>query len=229
VDRFAEQRQRRYIPPISDFWKVYEAAETKQDRFMLLAYLHTAARRAELFRLCWTDVDFNRGELVLSTRKRMDGSLEYDELPMTDDLYAALLEHKLSSSSSRVFVNPVTNCAFAERKLWMRGLCKKAGVKPFGLHSIRHLTASILAAAGVSSMDIQAVLRHRKLTTTERYLHRIAGVKASLQLLPKREAAKGADIPLGGFSKLPPCYCQVTEVTVRNWRGRRDLNPRPPA
>lgn len=99
VDRFAEQRQRRYIPPISDFWKVYEAAETKQDRLMLLAYLHTAARRAELFRLCWTDVDFNRGELVLSTRKRMDGSLEYDELPMTDDLYAALLEHKLSSSS----------------------------------------------------------------------------------------------------------------------------------
>ena len=35
----------RYVPPVEDFWKVYDAAREGQDKLMLLAYLHTAARR----------------------------------------------------------------------------------------------------------------------------------------------------------------------------------------
>jgi integrase len=161
-----------------------------------VTYLHTAARRGELFRLWWQDVDFGSGAITLSTRKRADGSLEYDALPMTDELYNLLSEHKQTAPSTEwVFINPVMEAPFVERKLWMGGLCKRAGVKAFGLHAIRHLTASILAREGISSVDIQAILRHKKLTTTERYLHRLNDLKPALRVLPKSKSRQAEPSP----------------------------------
>jgi len=52
----------------------------------------------------------------------------------------------------------------------MKRLCDKAGVKTFGYHAIRHLTASILYHKGYGVSVIQAILRHRNPTTTNRYL-----------------------------------------------------------
>lgn len=157
---------------------------------MLLAYLHTAARRGELFKLRWEDVDFADARLRLFTRKRKDGSLESDWLPMTDDLYNSLLYYKQNSNNEWVFPNPRTNIAYYERNKWMPRLCEKAGVKRFGLHAIRHLTASILAKANIPLIDIQNILRHRKLTNTERYIRRISSLRPALKVLPGRGATK---------------------------------------
>ncbi|MEJ2726433.1 MAG: tyrosine-type recombinase/integrase [Deltaproteobacteria bacterium] len=144
VDRFPEKRQRRYVPPEKDFWKVYDVAEG-QDKVMLLAYLHLAARRGELFRLRWEDVDFGEQRVRLYTRKRSDGTLEYDWLPMTEELFDTLLFHRQKASTEWVFPEPDTGKPYRSRRTWMRALCKKAEVKAFGTHAIRHLTASILA------------------------------------------------------------------------------------
>ncbi len=187
VERFPEQRQIRYVPSEKDFWKVYEVAESPQDKFMLLAYLHLAARRGELFGLRWQDVDFAEARVRLFTRKRKDGSLESDWLPMTDDLYNALLVHKQECENGEwVFPNPKADIPYLERNKWMGRLCKSAGVKKFGLHAIRHLTASILAQADVSLIDIQSILRHRKLATTERYIRRLSSLRPALRVLPGR-------------------------------------------
>jgi integrase len=100
VARKPEIRKPRYVPPESDFWAVFDyvagkAAETGedvdiQDRVMLLAYLHLAARRSELFKAKWSDIDFSRGLIRLWTRKREGGTLEYDQLPMSTELTAEL-------------------------------------------------------------------------------------------------------------------------------------------
>jgi integrase len=52
----------------------------------------------------------------------------------------------------------------------MTKLCKKAKVKPFGFHAIRHLTASILYKKGYPESIIQAILRHKNPNPTTRYL-----------------------------------------------------------
>ena len=179
VDKFAEERHPRHIPTEVDFWAVYEIAQ-EQDKIMLLAFLHTAARKMEIFRLRWDDLDFEDGRVRLWTRKRLGGTLEPDWIPMTEDLRAALLELKKRTSSLHVFAQPENGRAFTSRQHWLRTLCDRAGVPRFDIHSIRHLTASILDKSGLPLTTIQAILRHKSATTTARYLHSLRGTKAAL-------------------------------------------------
>jgi integrase len=183
VDRMPEIRHPRYVPPEEDFWIIYKAAKG-QDKVMLLAFLHLAARRGEIFRLTWQDVDFGNNRVRLWTRKRRDGSFECDWLPMTKDLRDALRwwwEHRPIKNHTHVFLclnehpgqkenygNP-----FVSNQKFMRRICKEADVKHFGFHAIRHLTASILYHRGEPVANLQAILRHRSSKTTERYLRRI--------------------------------------------------------
>jgi site-specific recombinase XerD len=94
-----------------------------------------------------------------------------------------------------VFLNPETEQPFRERKRWVKALCRKAGVKPFGLHAIRHPNPSLLAEYGVPAMKIMKILRHKRLSTTQRYLHQLGDVKEALQLLARKE--KPSEKPSG--------------------------------
>ena len=148
---------------------------------MLFAYLHLAARRSELFRLTWDDVDFANSLVRLSTRKRRGGTLEYDQVPMTSELRSFLLswwEARPFKDTPHVFVC-LDDTAFTQaylgqpltsRQQLMERLCKRAGVKSFGFHAISHLTASTLYHAAQPVAVIQSILRHKSPATTERYL-----------------------------------------------------------
>jgi integrase len=185
VPKFPETSHPRYVPPQDDFWKVVEVAEG-QERVLLLAFLHTAARRGELYRLTWADIDFGTKRLELTTRKRKDGSLERDQIPMTDELCHALMSHRQSAINEWVFIQIEGRHAgkpYVENRGFPQELCRTAGVKPFGCHAIRHLTASILAQKNTPMVAIQAILRHRKLATTERYVRGLEPVRPYLRIL----------------------------------------------
>jgi integrase len=195
VKKMPEARHPRYVPPEEDFWKVYNVADG-QDRVMLLAFLHLAARRGEIFRLTWDDVDFNADQIRLWTRKRAGGHFEYDWLPMTKMLKAALLwwqENRPVKSSPYIFLclEEKNFCQesygkpFKYRQHFMEHLCKRAGVRFFGFHAIRHLSASTLYKLGYVVADIQSVLRHESATTTARYIKSLGleGVRPALEAL----------------------------------------------
>jgi integrase len=187
VERFPENRHTRYVPPEKDFWKVYETAEG-EDKVMLLGYLHLAARRSELFRLRWEDVDFGSCRVRIGTRKRLGGHLEYEWLPMTDELFGVLFAHRQRAKSQWVFADRGADKPFTVRQHFMKKLCEKASVKPFGFHAVRHLTASILAQADVPMVTIQRILRHKNLMTTERYIRGLEPVKPALEILSRRNS-----------------------------------------
>ena len=180
ADRMPEKRMPRYVPPEDDFWKVYNQAEG-QDKVMLLYALHTAARRGEIYRTKVDHLDLSHGMDAIGTQKRKYGNMEYDRLPMTETLRKAILEwlEVRPVNSEYLFVNlSEHNYAsdfygqpFVSRQHFLRKLCKKAGVKPFSWHSIRHLTATILYREGQPVSVIQRILRHKSPNTTARYLH----------------------------------------------------------
>ena len=182
---------------------------------MLLAFLHLAAKRSEVFRIKWSEVDFANNRICLWTKKRLGGHKEFDWLPMTSDLQQALLqwcEERLkqpTADKEHVFVclNETPFCEeyygkpFIHRQHLMERLCKRAKVKPFGFHGIRHLTASILYQKGYSLSIIQTILRHASPNTTARYIHSLGleetrealeeGLKGPAQVIEFKKANSG--------------------------------------
>jgi integrase len=204
VEKFPVDQKPRRVPAESEFWKVVNSAQERDKRF-LIACLHTAARKSELFRLTWSDVDFERGFILLGTRKRKGGGMEYDPVPMTSMLRRILLEQQEEGlCGERVFCH-VDGAPYTTRERLISRLCKKYGIPCFSLHGIRHLTASILAREGVPMTQIQAILRHRRLATTEIYISRISPLENVLEGVfgeRQRPGAIGAEpllkVPHGG-------------------------------
>ena len=62
---------------------------------------------------------------------------------------------------------------YKDRKKIMKTLCKKAGVRYFPYHALRHFGASILDSAIINLGSIQRILGHENRTTTEIYFHSI--------------------------------------------------------
>ena len=199
VDRMPEVRHPRYVPPEEDFWKVYDTAKG-QDKVMLLAFLHIAARRSEIFRLTWADVDFGNNRVRLWTRKRMDGTLESDWLPMTEELRKSLRwwwenrpikdkPHVFLCLDNTAFCKEYYGGPFKKRAHFMGRICDEANVKRFGFHAIRHLTASILFNLGYDVAVMQTILRHKSPNTTEKYLktHGLERVRDALEDLSQKK------------------------------------------
>jgi hypothetical protein len=78
---------------------------------------------------------------------------------------------------------------FQYRQYFMGNLCEREKVKPFGFHSIRHLTASTLYKLGFVIADIQSVLRHQSATTTARHIKSLGleGVRSALEALSQQK------------------------------------------
>ena len=195
VQKFAEVRNERTVPSMEDFWKVFNIADNAQDRLMLFALLHTGARRDELFRLRWKDIDFVEKRIRLYTRKNEIGEWKAAWLPLSEDLEQMFREHQKTTGFLRfVFLNKNESddsqqwIPYLYRQHWLKRLCIKAGVKQFGFHGVRHLFASILAANNRPLVEIQQMLRHGSITTTARYIHTLeSGNREVLSVLPSLE------------------------------------------
>jgi integrase len=178
IEKFAHDRSAQYTPPPEDVLRVLMVA-TRQERVFLEAYLQTGARRGEILRWTWVDdINFEARRVRLGTRKNKTGSMEYEWIPMSSELYEQLMwlwENRKFKRSPYVFVdgNPGAHYGkpYTTRRRFMPGLCKRADVKPFGFHALRRFVASYLADRGKSVKIIQRILRHKNAATTERYLH----------------------------------------------------------
>lgn len=84
------------------------------------------------------------------------------------------------SGTGNVFVSKNTGEAYVDRKHFVTKLCKRAGVKQFNFHGIRGLCATLLAQNNVPMKQIQSVLMHSNMMTTDRYIRRIGGVSDEL-------------------------------------------------
>ncbi|MDD2466180.1 MAG: site-specific integrase [Desulfobulbus sp.] len=189
VEKCGESRFPRVVPGIADFLSVYSVATTDQDKCMLLCYLHTGARREELFRLRWVDVDFINRKIRLFWRKNKLGTWKNVWLNISDDMVSMLREqHERTGKEKFVFLTEYSK-PYLKRQHWLKNLCEKAGVKQFGFHGIRHLTASLLAERNIPLVEIQHHLRHDHLSTTERYIHQLQKNRVAIDALPGLEDA----------------------------------------
>ncbi len=172
IPPFAEETYHKYVPKPDDMGKVLAVAEPWQAN-LLNALLLTGARAGEILNLRWKDV-FEKS-VQLWTRKRRNGSLESRSIPLVNRLQSILdSQRSITNEKDYVFINPNTDAPYTMRqpviRYMLKRLCKKANVKEFGFHAIRHYFAVSLMKSQAGLIDIQMLLGHQRATTTDIYL-----------------------------------------------------------
>jgi len=155
---------------------------------LVLLAITTGARKGELIRLKWADVDLKKGRALVRGSKND----EQRTLPLTGKALDALRELKLQNSarSEHLFPQPSGQPGPYEHfdAHWYVAL-EAAGISDFHFHDLRHTAASMLAAQGASLLEIADVLGHKTLAMVKRYSHLVVDHKA--KVIEKMIAAKG--------------------------------------
>ena len=175
VPPFPVDRGERYVPPEEDVVRVLRVAEG-QDLVMLLTFFFTGARRGEVFRLSWErDINLAEGKIRLIDHKGRDGRERVRWYDMHPELLKALLwwhaarPCKVDNVFMQTHSDASLGLPFTQRIRFMERLCRKAGVKPFGFHAIRHKSAAVVFQA-VGLNGAQILMGHSRATTTDIYV-----------------------------------------------------------
>jgi integrase len=135
--------------------------------FMKMA-LFTGMRRGELFKLQWSDVDFERGFIHLRDPK---GGQD-QKIPLNMAARELLESHPRTGSP---YVFPGRNGGKRVDINKQVGRIKAAAGLPKdfrALHGLRHVFASLLASSGqVDLYTLQKLLTHKSAAMTQRYAH----------------------------------------------------------
>lgn len=182
LEPFPIEKRKKYVPPAKDVIAVLLAASGEVQDYLWTIAL-TLGRMSEINQLKKEDVDFDNETVTLYTRKSKKGNLVLRDIPMTGKLRSVLMKRFEGNNTEWVFPHTYYSrkageCLtgpYLDRKRIMKTLCKKAKVKYFRFHPLRHFGASILIKEGVDPKTIQDLLGHANFKTTEIYLHSFKG------------------------------------------------------
>jgi integrase len=155
----------RYLSPDED--RELMAALPSRIEPLVKVALHTGLRKGELLRLEWSDVDFDQRLILVKNTK----SKRRRYVPMNDTVVAMLKPMFDAKDSRHVFIDPESKEAILNiERAWKKAL-RKAKIKTFRFHDLRHTFASRLVQAGVAIQVVKDLLGHQDITTTMRYAH----------------------------------------------------------
>ncbi|MEZ5895403.1 MAG: site-specific integrase [Parvularculaceae bacterium] len=164
------------------------------DIFRLIAL--TGSRRSEIIGLFWSEVDLQRGVITKSPKRHKTGKktakpriIGLPELarniiarqssdnpdglvfpPMREDAAGRIYPPSRKGEAGSINVNKDWRAVREEAKL----------PEGIGLHGLRHSLATHMAMQGSQAAEIMAALGHRKLSTSQRYIHYAEDARAAL-------------------------------------------------
>jgi len=152
---------------------------------VVITALKTGMRKREILGLTWDRVDLRNNLILLDKTKNG----ERREIPVNSALRAMLenLAMENIGGSPNVFHDRKGN-PYKDVKRSFATACKRAGVKDFVFHDLRHSFASRLVMSGVDITTVKELLGHKTLTMTLRYAHLAPSHKA--QAVEKLEVSK---------------------------------------
>jgi integrase len=168
--KLAKEKPRSRFLTKEEIHRLLEAAESSMTTYlkpMLVLAFNTAMRKGEIFNLKWEDVDFERRAIQVKKTKNDQPR----EIPMTDWLFETLWDLRQQGvNNSHVFVSrenkPLVN-------IWkvFRLALKKAGIKDFRFHDLRHTAASQMYMSGLDIKFIKEIGGWKTLQMVDRYSH----------------------------------------------------------
>ena len=205
IERFPKIVLLRTIPPERDFLSVEEAARLVDGadepmwRAMILTALRTGMRLGELFGLDWSDVDMERGIIVVRrsiVRGIVSSPKTHKERLVAFPASVAQALRPFQRPSGLVFCRAdgqALSHHIAENALHRS--CRQAGLRLIGWHTLRHSCASQLAMLRGTVLEAQRLLGHSSIAMTERYTHLLPSLlHDAVATLDRAAATVGRDL-----------------------------------
>lgn len=146
---------------------------SNKDLYLIVVLaLSTGMRKSEILNLRWDDsIDLERSKIVVNDSKNGDRR----SLPLTGLALELMKTRKLELPDTTGLVFPSQKVQKPQKPIDIRSAwetaVKKANLKDFKFHDLRHSAASYLAMNGASLVEIAEVLGHRTLSMVKRYSH----------------------------------------------------------
>jgi integrase len=133
---------------------------------LVVLAISTGARRGELLKLKWSNIDWVTGQIRLEITKNGYSRA----VPLAGRAHALLTELFQRRQSDYVFGRRDGQAPMDMQKHWQRAMVI-AGLEDFRFHDLRHTAASYLAMNGATLIELSAILGHRTLQMVQRYSH----------------------------------------------------------
>jgi integrase len=202
-----ERRKPRSVVSIEEEHKLLAAAAPHL-RELAIAGLDTGMRRGELLNQKWQHVDFNR-KLLFVTRSKTAGG-EGREVPLTERLHSLLL----SKRQMEGLVFTFHNRSITTIKTGWKAAIRRAGIRYYRFHDLRHTFNTRLMEAGViqdvrralmghsTGRDVNSVYTHVELPVKREALRKLElWMAAQTQIQP--EGGQESQVPLGKMVNFP--------------------------
>jgi integrase len=147
--------------------KTIQQSDNPQLKYIVSLLLLTGCRKRELLDAEWSHFDLERR----SWRIPMSKSGKPRHVPLSDDVLSILHQIPRFEGCPYVLPNPKTLLPFNTIFCSWNTARKQAGMPELRMHDLRHSFASFLVNAGRSLYEVQNILGHSQLNTTQRYAH----------------------------------------------------------
>ena len=143
------------------------SANPQLKRFVGLALL-TGARKSELLRAKWSDIDIDKRTWTLNMSKNGHGR----HIPLSKAALDIIAQLPKFPNCPWLLPNPATLLPFTDiKRSWMQAR-KLAGLDDVHIHDLRHSYASALVNSGIDLYQVGTLLGHRSPgVTSARYSH----------------------------------------------------------
>lgn len=174
IGTFRRPRREHRLPNVlskEEIRLILQAPSNLKHRTMLTVIYACGLRRSELLNLVPSDIDRNRGLLMIRQAKGKKDRV----VPISGKIIKIIEDYYLSFRPARwLFEGNVKGVRYSEKSLEsvLKQSVAKSGIKkPVTLHWLRHSYATHLLEAGTDIRFIQELLGHSSSKTTEIYTH----------------------------------------------------------
>lgn len=148
-------------------FQALEESDSEMLKYIVTMLLVTGARRSEVFQAKWEDFNVERRQWTVEFNKT--GKPRY--IPLSDIAIANLQQVPRIEGCEYAFPNLKTGQPYNHIFRSWDNARKKAGLPELRIHDLRHSFASFLVNSGRSLYEVQKILGHTQIKTTQRYAH----------------------------------------------------------
>ena len=162
-------KNERYLT-VEEGNKLIDALKNSQNKMLkhiIPMLIMTGARRNEVFKAKWEDFNFDQRIWRIPTSK----SGKARHVPMADGVLHLLAGVPRFDGCQYVFANPKTLKPYVSIFTSWDTARTSVGLEDVRLHDLRHSFASFLVNSGRSIYEVQKILGHTQIKTTQRYAH----------------------------------------------------------